>query len=38
LSHHANQTTLRPMMNKILGYIMYSPEEETAHVNKLVCF
>lgn len=38
LTHHADKTTLRPMMTHILGYILYSPEEEAEHLNKLVCF
>ncbi len=38
LTHHRDKTTLRPMIQKIYGYILYSPEEEAEHVNKLICF
>ena len=38
LTHHADKTTLRPMLTHILGYILYSPEEEAEHLNKMICF
>ena len=38
LSHTRDGTTMRPMVQKILGYILYSPEEEKDHLNKIVCF
>ncbi len=38
LTHTGNKTTLRPVVREILGYVLYSPEQEHEHVNNVILF